>query len=99
MCEATQAESKEVQVASLQVLVRVMTLYYAHMQTYMGPALFGISMEAMKSSEDEIALQGIEFWSTIGEEEMDIAIEVSDAEENQRAPARESYHFAKGTIL
>ena len=75
-----------------------MSLYYQHMQTYMGPALFGITVEAMKSMEDEIALQGIEFWSTVGEEEMDIAIEAADAEDKQQAPPRESRHFAKGKI-
>ena len=32
----------------------------------------------MKSSQDEIALQGIEFWSTVCDEEADLAIEAAE---------------------
>lgn len=32
----------------------------------------------MKSENDEVALQGIEFWSTVCDEEVDLAIEASD---------------------
>lgn len=34
-----------------------------------------ISLDAIKSDCDEIALQGIEFWSSICDEEMDLEIE------------------------
>lgn len=36
----------------------------------------------MKSDMDEVALQGIEFWSNVCDEEMDLAIEASEV----RAP-------------
>ena len=39
---------------------------------------FQITMEAMKSDVDEIALQGIEFWSSVCDEEVDLAIELSE---------------------
>ena len=32
----------------------------------------------MKSSVDEVALQGIEFWSTVCDEEVDLAIEAAE---------------------
>ena len=32
----------------------------------------------MKSDVDEVVLQGIEFWSTICDEEMDLAIEAAE---------------------
>lgn len=32
----------------------------------------------MKSEVDEIALQGVEFWSTVCDEEVDLAIELSE---------------------
>jgi len=37
-----------------------------------------ISLEAMKSSIDEVSLQGIEFWSTVCDEEVDLAIEAAE---------------------
>ena len=37
-----------------------------------------ITIEAIESDTDEIALQGIEFWSTVCDEEVDLAIELSE---------------------
>lgn len=37
-----------------------------------------ITIEAIESDVDEIALQGIEFWSTVCDEEVDLAIELSE---------------------
>lgn len=45
----------------------------------MGQALFPITLEAMKSDVDEISLQGIEFWSNVSDEEIDLAIEEVEA--------------------
>ena len=59
VCETTQSTDVKVKVAALQCLVRIMSLYYQYMETYMGPALFAITLEAMKSDMDEVALQGI----------------------------------------
>ena len=33
----------QVQVAALQNLVKIMSLYYQYMESYMGPALFAVS--------------------------------------------------------
>ncbi len=37
-----------------------------------------ITIEAMKSDIDEVALQGVEFWSNVCDEEMDLAIEATE---------------------
>ena len=37
-----------------------------------------ITMEGMKSDVDEVANQGIEFWSTVCDEEVDLAIELTE---------------------
>ena len=54
VCEATQATDVQVKVAALQCLVKIMSLYYQFMESYMGPALFAITLEAMKSDIDEV---------------------------------------------
>ncbi|NXF86415.1 IMB1 protein, partial [Eubucco bourcierii] len=88
----------QVRVAALQNLVKIMSLYYQYMETYMGPALFAITIEAMKSDIDEVALQGIEFWSNVCDEEMDLAIEASEAAEQGRPPEHTSKFYAKGAL-
>lgn len=98
VCEATQSQDTRVRVAALQCLVKIMSLYYVYMEHYMGPALFAITMEAMKSDVDEIALQGIEFWSTVCDEEVDLAIELSEAAEAGKPPERTSRFYAKGAL-
>ena len=35
----------------------------------------------MKNTEEEIALQGIEFWSSVCDEEIDLSLEAAEAEE------------------
>lgn len=52
----------------------------------------------MKSDIDEVALQGIEFWSNVCDEEVDLAIEASEAAELGRPPERTSRFYAKGAL-
>ncbi|CAH0389883.1 unnamed protein product [Bemisia tabaci] len=98
VCEATQSPDTQVRVAALQCLVKIMSLYYQYMEPYMGQALFPITLEAMKSETDEVALQGIEFWSNVSDEEVDLAIEENDALEAGRPPQRTSRFYAKGAL-
>ena len=52
----------------------------------------------MKCDNDEVALQGIEFWSNVSDEEVDLAIEDSEAVEAGRPPTRCSKFYAKGAL-
>jgi len=52
----------------------------------------------MKSDIDEVALQGIEFWSNVSDEETDLAIEDTEAQEAGRPPVRSSKFYAKGAL-
>lgn len=98
VCEATQSQDSQIKVAALQCLVKILSLYYQYMEPYMAQALFPITLEAMKSDNDAVALQGIEFWSNVSDEEVDLAIEDSEATEAGRPPARVSRHYAKGAL-
>ncbi|KAI1293817.1 Importin subunit beta-1 [Halotydeus destructor] len=98
VCEATQSEDTNVKEAALQCLVKIMSLYYQYMEHYMGPALFAITVQAMRSDNDQVTLQGIEFWSNVCDEEVDLAIEAQEAMEQGRPPSRVSRHYAKGAL-
>ncbi|KAL0273746.1 UNVERIFIED_CONTAM: hypothetical protein PYX00_006352 [Menopon gallinae] len=98
VCEATQSRDTQVRVAALQCLVKIMSLYYQYMEPYMGQALFPITLEAMKSDVDDIALQGIEFWSNVSEEEVDLSIEESEAADAGHPPRQTSKYYAKGAL-
>jgi len=99
VCQATtQCTDSRVKVVGLQCLVKIVSLYYEFMEPYMGPALFAITIDAMKSEEDEIVLQGVEFWSSVCDEEIDLAIEAQEAEENMTTPATFSRFYAKGAL-
>lgn len=52
----------------------------------------------MKSEVDEVILQGIEFWSNVCDEEVDLSIEASEAIEQGRPPTRTSKFYAKGAL-
>lgn len=52
----------------------------------------------MKSDVDEVALQGIEFWSTVCDEEVDLAIDAVESAEKGLPPAVCSKHYAKGAL-
>eukprot|EP00099_Drosophila_melanogaster_P005270 NP_001246108.1 female sterile (2) ketel, isoform D [Drosophila melanogaster] len=98
VCEATQCQDSQICVAALQCLVKIMTLYYQYMEPYMAQALFPITLAAMKSDNDAVALQGIEFWSNVCDEEIDLAIESQEATDQGRAPQRVSKHYARGAL-
>ncbi|KAF8658436.1 hypothetical protein AX16_001987 [Volvariella volvacea WC 439] len=95
VCEATQNPSIAVQVGAFECLVRIMGLYYDKMALYMEQALFGLTVVGMQHPDERVALQAVEFWSTVCEEEVELAIEAQEAQEYGEAPETESRYFAK----
>ena len=61
--------------------------------------VFQLTLTAMDCGIDEISLQAIEFWSTVCDEEIDLALEAAEAEEQQRAPDETSRYFIINTIV
>lgn len=75
VCEATQANDLELQSLAFGALAKIMSLYYAYMGVYMQKALYSLSVEGMKSSDDRVACMAVEFWSTVCEEELAIQLD------------------------
>lgn len=78
VCEATQSSDVNVKGASYECLVQIMHLYYHQMRYYMEQALFGLTVLGMRDSEQKVALQAVEFWSTVCEEEIELAEEAAE---------------------
>lgn len=72
ICEATQAEDARIQQGAYGCLNRIMGLYYDKMSFYMEKALFGLTIQGMKSEEEDVSKLAIEFWCTVCEEEISI---------------------------
>ena len=78
VCEATQSDQVELQRSAFECLVRIMSLYYELMPLYMQKALFGLTVLGMKHTDEQVALQAVEFWSTVCEEEYQLMLEEYD---------------------
>ncbi len=95
VCEATQSPNIAVKIAAYECLVRTMQLYYDKMRFYMEQALFGLTVLGMRDSEPKVALQAVEFWSTVCDEEIELALEAEEAAEFGEDPERACYNFAR----
>ena len=70
----------------------------AHACIYSVTTFPQITIEAMKSNIDDVALQGIEFWSTVCDEENELACEALEAAENGHPPLNTSRFYVKGAM-
>eukprot|EP00842_Homolaphlyctis_polyrhiza_P001071 jgi/Hompol1/1965/HPOL_002808-RA len=81
VCEATQSEDSDLQVAAFECLVKIMCLYYDKMIHYMGKALYGLTMLGMRHDNPKVVLQAVEFWSSVAEIEYDLPAQRQDAQD------------------
>lgn len=77
VCEGTVSPEPRVRQASLECLVKIAASYYDKLAQYMTHIL-EITARAVKDPEEGAALQAIEFWSTVAEEEIDIQRDIDD---------------------
>lgn len=94
VCEATQAQDTSIQTAAFGCLCKIMSLYYPFMKPYMEQALYALTIATMKSIDDKVASMAVEFWSTICEEEIDIAYELTQFPQSPL----QSYNFALASL-
>lgn len=74
ICEATQSTSMDVRAAAYECIAQIAFLYYDKLKEYM-EVLFNISLKTIETDEETVAIQAIEFWSTLCEEEIELIIE------------------------
>ncbi|KAF2683873.1 ARM repeat-containing protein [Lentithecium fluviatile CBS 122367] len=95
ICEATQAEDNRIQQGAYGCLNRIMGLYYDKMRFYMEKALFGLTIQGMKSDEEDVAKLAIEFWCTVCEEEISIEDDNTQAQAEGSTELRDYFNFAR----
>ncbi|KAL8233094.1 hypothetical protein R6Q57_002872 [Mikania cordata] len=71
VCEATLSQEVKIRQAAFECLVSISSSYYEKLGPYMQD-IFNITAKAVKEDEEPVALQAIEFWSSICDEEIDI---------------------------
>eukprot|EP00594_Rhizosolenia_setigera_P007556 CAMPEP_0178953028 /NCGR_PEP_ID=MMETSP0789-20121207/8185_1 /TAXON_ID=3005 /ORGANISM="Rhizosolenia setigera, Strain CCMP 1694" /LENGTH=865 /DNA_ID=CAMNT_0020634229 /DNA_START=36 /DNA_END=2633 /DNA_ORIENTATION=- len=77
VCETTRCSDSSVRAAAYECIVNIAYQYYNKLRDYM-PTLFQITLETIKSDEEPVALQALEFWSTVAEEEFELLDEAAD---------------------
>lgn len=71
VCEATQSPEEKIRQAAFECLVSISSTYYDKLAPYMQD-IYNITAKAVREDEEPVALQAIEFWSSICDEEIDI---------------------------
>lgn len=99
ICEATQSSDEKVRTASYECIVQIAFIYYNKLQDYM-QTLFQLTFGTIKNDQENVALQAIEFWSTLCEEEMDLQEEAAECAETNIPvePGRECVFYVKAAL-
>lgn len=71
VCEATLSPDSRIRQAAFECLVAISSTYYEKIAPYIKD-IFDITSKAVKEDQESVALQAIEFWSSICDEEIDI---------------------------
>lgn len=71
VCEATLLPEVKIRQAAFECLVSISSTYYNKLAPYIQD-IFNITAKAVREDEGPVALQAIEFWSSICDEEIDI---------------------------
>lgn len=71
VCETAMSKEVEIRQAAFECLVSIASTYYEVLEPYMN-ALFELTSNAVKGDEEAVALQAIEFWSSICDEEIEL---------------------------
>lgn len=71
VCETALSKEAEIRQVAFECLASIASTYYHVLETYM-QALFELTSNAVKGDVEDVALQAIEFWSSICDEEIEL---------------------------
>lgn len=70
-CDAALAKETEIRQAAFECLVSIASTYYEVLEPYM-QRIFELTSNAVRGDEEAVALQAVEFWSSICDEELEL---------------------------
>lgn len=71
VCETAMAKEAEIRQSAFECLVSIASTYYDVLEPYM-QTIFELTAHAVRGDEEGVALQAIEFWSSICDEEIEL---------------------------
>ncbi|XVF76871.1 hypothetical protein PTKIN_Ptkin13bG0301600 [Pterospermum kingtungense] len=71
VCDTAMSKEVEIRQTAFECLVAIASAYYEVLEPYM-QTLFQLTSNAVKGDEETVALQAIEFWSSICDEEIEL---------------------------
>ncbi|KAH9607527.1 hypothetical protein KSS87_017457 [Heliosperma pusillum] len=92
VCDTATSQEVEIRQAAYECLVAIASMYYEVLEPYM-QALYELTSNAVKGDQEQVALQAIEFWSSICDEE--IEIQESYGEDSDQSEAPHSHFIQK----
>ncbi|KAL9312854.1 hypothetical protein ACSQ67_018306 [Phaseolus vulgaris] len=95
VCETTMSPEVKIRQAAFECLVSIAAMYYEKLAPYIQD-IYSITAKAVRGDEEPVALQAIEFWSTICDEETDILEEnIGDSNGDSDIPC---FYFIKQAL-
>ena len=77
ICEATQSPDIKIRERAFECFCTVGELYYDKLQPYFD-TLFQLTTNAIRTDDQKVGMQAIEFWSTICDQELNILDDIAD---------------------
>lgn len=78
LCEAAVSKEVDIRQAAFECFVAISSIYYEYLEPYM-EKLFTLTANAINNDEESVALQALEFWSSICDEEIEILEEYGNS--------------------
>lgn len=94
VCETAISKEAEIRQAAFECLVSIASMYYEVLDPYM-QTLFELTLKTVRGDEEAVALQAIEFWSSICDEEIELQ-EYETAESGDSGPQHS--HFIEKAL-
>lgn len=95
VCETAVSKELEIRKAAFECLVSISSMYYEYLEPYM-PTLYNLTANAVKGDEEPVALQAIEFWSSICDVEIEIKEEYGG--DDSESSSSISHHFIEKAL-